>query len=67
MANLVKQTNVKRESKEIHISGCRCNERLKVKTGGSTRLTVDGIPVCAYFQQNKKDEDQEKEGVTLKL
>ena len=29
---------IKRELKRIHISGCRCNERLKAKTDGSKRL-----------------------------
>ena len=30
------ETQVKRELKGIHICGCRCNERLKAKTHGST-------------------------------
>ena len=30
---------IKRELKGIRIRGCRCNERLKAKTDGSTRLT----------------------------
>ena len=29
--------------KGIHIYGCRCNERLKIKTEGSTRLTYTGL------------------------
>ncbi len=27
----------------MHIRGCRCNERLKVTTDGSTRLTYTGF------------------------
>ena len=27
----------------IHICGCRCHERLKVKTDGSTRLSWTGL------------------------
>ena len=37
------EQQIKRELKRIHISGCRCNERLKVKTDGSTRLTFTGF------------------------
>ena len=29
---------IKRELKRMHVSGCRCNERLKAKTEGSKRL-----------------------------
>ena len=32
------EQQIKRELKGIHICGCRCNERLKAKTDGSTRL-----------------------------
>jgi hypothetical protein len=34
---------IKRKIKRIHIYGCRCNERLKAKTEGSTRLTYTGL------------------------
>ncbi len=33
----------KQELKEIHTCGCRCNERLKAKTDGSTRLAYTGL------------------------
>ena len=33
----------KRELKRIHIYGCRCNERLRAKAEGSTRLTYNGL------------------------
>jgi hypothetical protein len=33
------EQQVKRELKRIHISGYRCNERLKAKTDGSKCLT----------------------------
>ena len=33
------EQQIKREVKAIHMCGCRCNERLKVKTDGSTRNT----------------------------
>ncbi len=32
------EQQIKRELKGIHICGCRCHERLKANTGGSTRL-----------------------------
>ena len=34
---------MKREVRRIHIYGCRCNERLKAKTEGSTRLTYNRL------------------------
>ncbi len=34
---------------------CRCDERLKDKDEGSTRLTYTGLEVVAYLLQNKKD------------
>ena len=34
---------VKRELKRIHISGYRCNERVKAKTDGSKRLAYTGL------------------------
>ena len=37
------EQQIKRELKGIHICGCRCNERLKVKTDGSTRLVYTGL------------------------
>ena len=38
----INEQQTKRHLKEIHICGCRCNERLKSKTDGSTRLTYTG-------------------------
>ena len=29
--------------RKIHIRGCRCNERLKTKTDGSTHLAYTGL------------------------
>ena len=41
---------IKRELKGIHACGCRCNERLKVKTDGSTRLRDTGfLRQCVYY------------------
>ncbi len=37
------EQQIKRELKEKHISGCRCNERLKAKTDGSKHLTYTGL------------------------
>ena len=37
------EQQVKRELKRIHISGYRCNERLKAKTDGSKRLVYTGF------------------------
>jgi hypothetical protein len=34
---------INRELHRIHIYGCRCNERLKAKTEGSTRLAYTGL------------------------
>ena len=34
---------IKRELKRILIYECQCNERLKTKTEGSTRLTYTGL------------------------
>ena len=34
---------IKRKLKGIHISRCRCNERLKAKTDGSQGLTYTGL------------------------
>jgi hypothetical protein len=34
---------IKQELKGIHICGCRCNERLKDKTDGSTRLSLHWV------------------------
>ena len=34
------EQQIKRELKKIHISGCRCNERLKAKTDGSRVVGV---------------------------
>ena len=36
------QQQTKRELKKIHISRCRCNERIKAKTG-SKSLTYTGL------------------------
>ena len=33
----------KRELQRIHTYECRCNERLKTKVEGSTRLTYTGL------------------------
>ena len=41
------EQQIKWEVKRIHISGCRCNERLKAKTDGSTRLTYTGLPTSS--------------------
>ena len=35
------EQQIKREIKRIHISGCRCNERLKAKTDGSVCVPPD--------------------------
>jgi hypothetical protein len=50
---------IKRELKGKHICGCRCNERLKAKTEGSTRLA------CTQFGVERgtgtpKDRDEVK-------
>ena len=37
------EQQVKRELKRVHISGYRCNERLKAETDGSKRLTYTGL------------------------
>ena len=37
------EQQIKRELKGINICGCRCNERLKAKTDGSTRLAYTGL------------------------
>ena len=37
------EQQIKRELKRIHISGCRCNERLKAKTDGSKSLGYTGF------------------------
>ena len=37
------EQQVKWELKRIHVSGYRCNERLKSKTDGSKRLTYTGL------------------------
>ena len=37
------EQQIKRELKIIHIRGCRCNERLKAKTVGTTTLTYTGL------------------------
>ena len=34
---------IKRELKEIHVSGCRCNERLKGKTDGSIAPRIQWV------------------------
>jgi hypothetical protein len=39
----IMNNRLKRYLKAIHICGCRCNERLKVKTDGSTSLTYTGF------------------------
>ena len=36
------ETQIKREVQGIHICGCRCNERLRTKTDGSSHLTYTG-------------------------
>ena len=60
------EQQIKRELQRTHISGCRCNERLKSKTDGSIssfkfwiRIGISVsehlfILVVVYFQQNKK-------------
>ena len=42
---------IKRPLKGIHICGCRYNERLKVKTDGSTLLTYTGM--CGELEHLK--------------
>ena len=37
------EQQINRDLKRIHISGCRCNERLKTKTDGSKSLTNTGL------------------------
>ena len=37
------EQQINRELKRIHISGCRCNERLKTKNDGSKRLAYTGL------------------------
>ena len=37
------EQQIKRELKRSHVSGCRCNERLKAKTDGSKRLAYTGF------------------------
>ena len=39
------EQHINRELKRIHISRCRCNERLKAKTDGSKHLTYTGLRV----------------------
>ena len=34
---------IKRDLKRIHMSGCRCNERLKAKIDGSMHLAYTGL------------------------
>ena len=41
--NLVYYEEINRELKRILIYECQCNERLKTKTEGSTRLTYTGL------------------------
>ena len=41
--NFYYEQQIKGELKRIHISGCRCNEKLKAKTDGSKRLTYTGF------------------------
>jgi hypothetical protein len=41
--NLVYYEEINRERKRILIYECQCNERLKTKTEGSTRLTYTGL------------------------
>ena len=43
MFSVVYYEEIKRELKRIIIYECRCNERLKAKTEGSTRLTYTGL------------------------
>ena len=44
---------IKREVKRIHIRGCRCNERLKAKTDGSTRLSYTVSETSSPNDQSK--------------
>ena len=37
------EQQINRDLKRIHISGCRCNERLNEKTDGSKRLAYTGL------------------------
>ena len=37
------EQQIKRELQKIHTCGCRCYERLKAKTDGSTRLGYTGL------------------------
>ena len=37
------EQQIKRKLKDVLICGCRYNERLKVKTNGSMRLTYTGL------------------------
>ena len=48
-------TTDKRELIRLHISGCRCNERLKAKTDGSKCLTYTGL-----FMKTKKTRGKER-------
>ena len=50
-SNFCYEQQIKRDLKETHISGCRCNERLKDKTDGSTRLTDTGL--CGELEHLK--------------
>ena len=46
MSDLMKfyyEQQINRDLKRTHISGCRCNERLKAKTDGSKRLAYTGL------------------------
>ena len=44
LVEIVYYEEIKREVKRIHIIGFRCNERLKAKTEGSTRLAYTVLP-----------------------
>ena len=46
------EQQIKRELKKIHICGCRCNDRLKAKTDGSTRLTY---VLIVYYEAIKRE------------
>ena len=59
------EQQIKRELKKIHISGCRCNERLKAKIQGSKRLTYTRLrsdcarPVFFFLQLVDPGEEAE--------
>ncbi len=47
---------IKRELNRILIYECRCNERLRGKDEGSTRLTYTGLLTCGTGTPKDRDE-----------